>query len=795
MASRHCHKRPFPPSYTTHTHVLHMSSGEEHSRKRRAQRSCDFCRQRKSWSKVSREIAVAHSQTARCDGVNTPNVAECSHCLQFGVSCTYLKPTPQRGPKSDRVLEDMRQQIAVLEAKLQSLSVCSLCSQPLHARPDSDRPTLPSIFHATARSDTASTDADRPAEDDVAQDELVDRFRQISIAGIGRTRPLTPGSNHELLRPTLDDKYKFLRSSLLQERQRHFGRPGTLRRRVYWDLLPWEKELYDERPRYVYPASDLIASLLELYFSNVHPTFPVLHRPSFERSVAEGLHLTDAKFGATLLAVLAVASRYSDDPRVLVDGETSLSSGWKFIAQVPIVRKRIQRTIYQVQFYCLMTLFSLGTSAGENAWLYLGLGIRFLQHRGEHRRKRDGHKFEDELWNRAFWSLFALDCMGAASLGRPTIIHMEDCDVEPPLEVDDEYWEQGFTQPPGKPSALSFFACFSRLCEILGDALRRLYASDKLKTRMGWTGTDWEQDTITELDSAMNAFLDSIPSHLRWDPERTVTGPFFDQSAILYVTYHYAQITIHRLYVHYLYKQNALAAPSLSICTSAARSALYIAHVWLDRLQRVALPFLQNPVFVSAVVLLLNFIGSKVVGVAIANQQDLAYVKPALAVLKLAESRSQQAGRLWEMLQEFLSLDCSVGRPPPGPESGKLSAMPGPTVAWPVPPTCPLLPSPGQLEPSVSFTSVAEEAHPQRGPSFEPGMSIEQLLTDTNVLDPSVLDPSTISPESESTSGNNVLDDEIMSMWMTAPTDFMNMDQWDTYIENMNVDINWSDGQ
>ncbi|KAJ7729640.1 fungal-specific transcription factor domain-containing protein [Mycena maculata] len=668
----------------------------------------------------------------------------------------------------------MRQQIAALEAKVQSLSVCS---QPLQARPD---PTPPSVFRygTSKRSETASTDTKRPAEDDVAQDELFDRFHQISIAGIGRTRPLTPGSNHELLRPTLDDKYKFLRSSLLQERQRHFGRPGTLRRRVYWDLLPWEKELYDERPRYVYPASDLIASLLELYFSNVHPTFPVLHRPSFERSVAEGLHLTDAKFGATLLAVLAVASRYSDDPRVLVDGETSLSSGWKFIAQVPIVRKRIQRTIYQVQFYCLMTLFSLGTSAGENAWLYLGLGIRFLQHRGEHRRKRDGHKFEDELWNRAFWSLFALDCMGAASLGRPTIIHMEDCDVEPPLEVDDEYWEQGFTQPPGKPSALSFFAWFSRLCEILGDALRRLYASDKLKTRMGWTGTDWEQDTITELDSAMNAFLDSIPSHLRWDPERTVTGPFFDQSAILYVTYHYAQITIHRLYVHYLYKQNALAAPSLSICISAARSALYIAHIWLDRMQRVALPFLQNPVFVSAVVLLLNFIGSKVVDVAIANQKDLTYVKPALAVLKLAESRSQQAGRLWEMLQGFLSFGARdfvgisvVGRPPPGPasvapgpESGELSVMPGPTMAWPVPPTS----SPGNLEPPVSFASVAEEAHPQPAPTFEPGMSIEQLLADTNVLDPSA-----ISPESESTSGNNVLGDEIMSMWMTAPTDFM----------------------
>jgi hypothetical protein len=40
-------------------------------------------------------------------------------------------------------------------------------------------------------------------------------------------------------------------------------------------------------------------------------------------------------------------------------------------------------------------------------------------------------------------------------------------DVELPLEVDDEYWDSGFTQPPEKPSQLSFFACHIRLCEVV----------------------------------------------------------------------------------------------------------------------------------------------------------------------------------------------------------------------------------------------------------------------------------------------------------------------------------------
>ncbi|KAJ7164550.1 hypothetical protein C8R43DRAFT_878849 [Mycena crocata] len=101
-------------------------------------------------------------------------------------------------------------------------------------------------------------------------------------------------------------------------------------------LRQWEKAIYEERPHsFVCPDSDLqylISALLELYFVNIHPILPVLHRSSFERSVAKGLHLTDISFGAALLAVLGFGSRYSDDPRVFVDGRSTLSSGWPFVS-------------------------------------------------------------------------------------------------------------------------------------------------------------------------------------------------------------------------------------------------------------------------------------------------------------------------------------------------------------------------------------------------------------------------------------------------------------------------------
>ncbi|KAJ7505483.1 fungal-specific transcription factor domain-containing protein [Mycena galericulata] len=588
-----------------------MPSGSQtlpNLKKRRQQRPCDMCRQRK----------------IRCDSHNMASGQQCSNCVAFGFSCTYTIPSKKRGPRTSRQIEDLKNQIAALEAKIRSMSFCSLCAQPLQPRPG-DSSSSASI---TQPGSPESADSP-PASKDILNDELVDRFNEVSLGGL-KCKFFRSGGTFALLSDALAVREKLLGSS-------------SRRRATCFQALPWEQELYDQRPHYVYPEPDLIASLLELYFTNVHPTLPILHRPSFERSVAERLYLRDTKFGAALLAVLAVASRYSDDPRVLVNGDL-LSSGWPFVAQVEIVQKHFYPSIYEVQFYCLMTLFAIGTSVPQMSWLYLGLGVRFLQYRGAHRRKGGVHDFEAELWNRAFWSLFLMDRMTCGFSGREVAINLDDFDVGPPLDVDDEYWEVGFTQPPGKPSRLSFLVLFVRLCEILGDALHRLYASKQRKTLMGWIGPDWEQGAVAGLDSAMNNFLDSIPPHLRWDSDNNETGPFSLQSAILYMMYYYVQITIHRPFVH---KATTLAGPSLSICTSAARSALHIAdRVWMTRVHELPSFFVQTPVFVSTLILVMSIFGPKrTAGLSVENIKDLERLEKALEILKLGATRSQTAGR------------------------------------------------------------------------------------------------------------------------------------------------------
>ncbi len=139
-------------------------------------------------------------------------------------------------------------------------------------------------------------------------------------------------SHAQLVQTALDTKY---------------GRPAypcdvPSRRPEFWDPLIWHTpsrfSQVQVNVEYTFPDEDLLWSLIDLYFTESNIFLPVLHRPSFERSVVELTHLNDPVFAAVLLAVCAIASRHSTDPRVLIDNESS-SSGWKWMQQIIVGRR------------------------------------------------------------------------------------------------------------------------------------------------------------------------------------------------------------------------------------------------------------------------------------------------------------------------------------------------------------------------------------------------------------------------------------------------------------------------
>ncbi|KAF7363851.1 Fungal-trans domain-containing protein [Mycena sanguinolenta] len=105
--------------------------------------------------------------------------------------------------------------------------------------------------------------------------------------------------------------------------------PST--RPIYWTLLPvsdlnyllykadisqWEVCPEPVAPQ-MFPPVDLLRDLVDIYFKQINIFWFILHRPTFEKSLADGLHLQSPAFGCVVLAVCALASKTSPDGRVV----------------------------------------------------------------------------------------------------------------------------------------------------------------------------------------------------------------------------------------------------------------------------------------------------------------------------------------------------------------------------------------------------------------------------------------------------------------------------------------------
>ncbi|KAJ6479238.1 fungal-specific transcription factor domain-containing protein [Mycena vitilis] len=426
------------------------------------------------------------------------------------------------------------------------------------------------------------------------------------------------------------------------------GETFEAQRPEFWTSQPWHPTP-EPLPQQSFPDDDLLQNLIDLYFEQINPILFLLHSPTFRASVADGEHLRDRHFGAVVLAVCALASRASDDPRVLMSPDAPRhSAGWKWFDQTRPLQLITSsepsgsksRQLFNLQLICLSVLFL----PARQSWILCNLGIRTAQEIGAHRRSRysSGSKAEQEMLKRAFWTLLSMDTLINVLFGRPTVSTAEDYDAEMPTECDDEYWGEpyNFQQPPNTPALTAYATPYLRLMVIFNRAYRAIYS---IKRERGS-----EPAILAELDSALNKWVDSIPDHLRWDPNRE--GIFLDQSASLYLTYYQIQILIHRPFIAAPGETAPTdsAFPSLAICANSARSCGHVMEVQSRRNGNILhYPYAITALFDSAVILLLNVWGGRRTPSPSDIPRAVADIKKCVDVLHLYEKWYPVAGRHW----------------------------------------------------------------------------------------------------------------------------------------------------
>ncbi|KAJ7282949.1 fungal-specific transcription factor domain-containing protein [Mycena rebaudengoi] len=423
-------------------------------------------------------------------------------------------------------------------------------------------------------------------------------------------------------------------------------------------LLPEAGEI--ETPQYTFPPPDLIVSLVHHYFSEINCYFPLLHKPTFESKLADDFHFKDNGFACTLLMVCSLGSRFSEDPRVLLDGsDDRYSAGWKWHKQVRVIPEHLifKPTVYELQTIALSSMFLTGMSPAS--WNLVGFGLRRAVDVGAHRRRTQPRPTSDnEHWKRAFWVLLVFDGLIGTTMGRPVTLNHHDFDQDLPLEVDDIYWDhpepQSFRQPDGEPSEMAFFNCHAKLIQIQSSITITIYSPRRPRDLYNLSEPPTDAQAVSAFDSALNSWLSEVPEHLLWDPQRK-NELHLRQSALLFGWYHHVQIMLHRPYIpgpQTPTHPNAL--PSLTICTNAARS---VAHI-VDALgQRNVEPHhnLLWSTFTSALVLLLNT-WSRKRSPAYNPSKDLADAYKCFQLFDRLERRYVAASRFRDVLSRLISV-------------------------------------------------------------------------------------------------------------------------------------------
>ncbi|KAI0351878.1 hypothetical protein OH77DRAFT_1429177 [Trametes cingulata] len=654
------------------------------SKKRKVlQRACDYCRRKK----------------AKCDGPQMPD-KRCSRCIARRTECTYVQPV-RKSRYTDSYVENLEKRMQKLEKYVNKLggdgqaaldpegeigraSTSRAASDPA----PSPGSTLASLRVSQLSVPPASPDDENDSEDDsdcssdsaVVPPGIISGFSKLSLQQ-PQHRYHGKSSGRMLIQSVEGMGKEFIRDTVPPLERDKVPPFGLNRIGFKYEPQPWLERPYTCPPISPsdFPPNDLMYSLFEAYFRQINDYLPLLHEPTFLRDVRDGLHIRNAEFGATVLLVCANGARFSGDRRVLLEGSTSWqSAGWKWFERVDRMHKShlAPVQVYDLQVPALWSRYIDSTTMPHANWRMIGEGMRNALDVGAHRKSMYNPKptVEEELWRRAFWILLTFEWTSSYGQGRPHCVHDEECyDVGLPIECDDEYWtnddpEKAFKQPPGKPSKLAYWTSMLRLAKIAEYALRSLYSIRKTRAQLSKERQQWEERVVTELDSELNRWVDTVPAHLRWNPDNCDNELFLGQSATLLVTYYQVQIMVHRPFITNYKRGSPNALASLIICTNAARSCV---RTLKQLRQRIGTPLWHNAgtLFVAAMVLVVSMWGQRRSGRHLSAEKDREYVEKTIEMLQLVERQHNIAERLKDVLKSFMSVDVQSLRSQEQPSS------------------------------------------------------------------------------------------------------------------------------
>jgi len=421
-------------------------------------------------ARIAQACDRCRSKKIRCDGIRP----SCTQCTNVGFECKTSDKLSRRAlPRG--YTESLEERVRILEGEVRVLKdlldekdeKIDILSR-MHSR-SPPAPTRRLLLHSPASSETRDGSQEKDTKFRVQQVPfLPEDARSDSY--------FTGGSSGQTLVAAFKHKAREIgRLSTNINSNVFFGAGASHNppKRIISCVAP---------PRLV---SD---QMINIFFQEWAPLFPILHRPSFlalyEQFTTYPLNLNDQKSIAMLNLVFGIAALSSNT----CDGQyiDSFEVQW----QRAVESFMMHNDVVTLQCLVLAQIFCLLKADYSRLLVYKGLAIGLAQHLGlyQSQRRFTLGALTSETRKKIFWSLYTVDCLSAAHLGLPKLIREEDVYCEYPVDADDEYiTDEGFLpNPPGEYTKLSSALALFRMARILSKVLVELYpASDSHEISLG----------------------------------------------------------------------------------------------------------------------------------------------------------------------------------------------------------------------------------------------------------------------------------------------------------------------
>lgn len=192
------------------------------------------------------------------------------------------------------------------------------------------------------------------------------------------------------------------------------------------------------------PPVETRTALSDAYFRNIHPQYPILHRPTFRRWESE---CTRAASDGTLdrvddMSLFSTLMVYSIGSLVLGQACYESAETYYSMALDRIATILDMDSLESIQAILFCAIYSVRSPVGLSLWKVSGMAIRHCIELGYHLDPERYHRSADfltkEMAKRCFWVAYDIDRVAAFTLGRPVGIPESAIDVELPLDIDDE---------------------------------------------------------------------------------------------------------------------------------------------------------------------------------------------------------------------------------------------------------------------------------------------------------------------------------------------------------------------